>query len=259
MEKSTKHPIVQTLYLAGPMRGIPGDNRQAFMEAANLLRSYGYVVWNPVENDHYEGGFTFEKAMARDLPEVCKADAVAVLRGWDASQGALLETSVAWKLGKKVYCAWTLDEVQPPQPPKLPRESKPTNPKDIAAVGKLDLSLFPQTAIAYGALSMTEGAVKYGAYNYRAGGVLLSVYIGALLRHIAQFYNGEWSDLKTGVPHLASMIACPAIIADAHECGVLKDDRPPQVDLSRVLKELQVVSDNLKQLYPNGPGRFTEL
>src|SRR5262249_17492444 len=112
---------------------------------------------------------------------------------------------------------------------------KPTNPKDRIAVSKLDLSLFPATAVAYGALAMAEGDAKYGGYNWRVGGVLASVYLAAVRRHIDKWENGQWADLKSLVPHLGSALACIAILIDAHEAGMLKDDRPPVVDVDGLL------------------------
>lgn len=137
-------------------------------------------------------------------------------------------------------------------------DHKATNPKDRAATARLDLSLFPMTALAYGALGMTEGDCKYGGYNYRVGGVLCSVYIAACGRHLAKYYNGEWADKKTGVPHLASALACVAIIIDAHECGALRDDRPPRVDMAELLDKFELQVKFIQQLFPNGPSRYTE-
>jgi hypothetical protein len=138
-------------------------------------------------------------------------------------------------------------------------DKKPTNPKDRAATSRLDISLFPQTAIAYGALGMTEGDAKYGGYNYRVGGVLVSVYVAAAFRHIMKYYNGEWCDQKTKVPHLASALSCIAIIIDALECGVLNDDRPPYVNMDHLLKSFEEIVTHLHTIFPEGPERYTEL
>lgn len=105
--------------------------------------------------------------------------------------------------------------------------NKPTNPKDALAVAKLPLHLVPDTIEAYAALAFAEGASKYGAYNWRVAGVLASVYHSALKRHLASWHNGEDADPVTGVPHLASVIACAGILLDADFCGKLIDDRPP--------------------------------
>lgn len=139
-------------------------------------------------------------------------------------------------------------------------DMKSTNPKDRAATHRLDLSLFPDTAIAYGALAMTEGDCKYGGYNYREGGVHVSTYVAALDRHMAKYYNGEWEDPKTFVPHLASAMACLAVLIDGHEAGVLVDDRPPVagVRMESLLKRFEVLSEHLHKIFPDGPKRFTE-
>lgn len=136
-------------------------------------------------------------------------------------------------------------------------DTKPTNPKDRAATDRLDLSLFPDSAVAYGALAMVEGDSKYGGYNYRVSGVLASIYIAALRRHIAKWWNGEEIDPKTQVPHLANAIACLAVIIDAKEHGVLKDDRPPEQNMEEIFAKFEGISHHLHELFNTSPGRFT--
>ena len=135
---------------------------------------------------------------------------------------------------------------------------KPTNPKDRAATDRIDISLFPQTALVYGALGMTEGDCKYGGYNYRVGGVLASVYVAALLRHVTKWYNGEEADHLTGVPHLASAIACLAILVDAQVAGRLKDDRPPAIPTNTLFERMSEIVAHLHKLFPDGPDRYTQ-
>ena len=89
---------------------------------------------------------------------------------------------------------------------------KLSNPKDRIATTRLDLSLFPMTAVVYGALAFVEGDLKYGGFNWRVAGVSVSTYVAALLRHVSKWYNGELEDNVTGVPHLASAIACLSVI-----------------------------------------------
>jgi hypothetical protein len=136
---------------------------------------------------------------------------------------------------------------------------KLTNPKDRAASTKLDLSLFPQTAIIYGALAMVEGDAKYGGFNWRLAGVKASVYVAAAQRHLFKWFNGQQSDEKTNVPHLASALACLAILVDAVECGKLDDDRPPDCDVAAILDDFEQVVKHIHDLYPDGPPRVTEL
>lgn len=118
-------------------------------------------------------------------------------------------------------------------------QRKASDPKSAAATTRLSMSLFPDTAIAYGALGMTEGNYKYRGYNYRDEGVSVSTYIDALKRHTAKFYAGDWEDPKTGVPHLASMISCCAILIDGFVKGNINDDRPPAIDMQALLDEFE--------------------
>jgi hypothetical protein len=237
-----------SLYLAGPMRGYPEHNFPHFNEIAVKLRGQGYEVFNPAEND-VPGG-TFEDFMAVDLAALSKLGGVAVLDGWKESQGAMIEVTVARMMNKPIFNAYTMEPMEDFR--------KPTNPKDAVAVDKLDMSLVPWTAIAHLASALVEGDCKYGGFNYREAGVLVSVYIAALMRHIAKYYNGEWEDPATHVAHLASAMACCAIIIDAGECGKLRDDRPIHVNMSDVIDRLSKISGHLKKTFPNSPGRFTQ-
>lgn len=115
---------------------------------------------------------------------------------------------------------------------------KPTNPKDALAAAKLPLHLVPDTISVYAALAFAEGAAKYGQYNWRVAGVRASVYRSALERHAMKWWSGEWADPKTGVPHLASVIACAGILLDARLAGKLVDDRPPPIELSPEIDSL---------------------
>ena len=133
---------------------------------------------------------------------------------------------------------------------------KPTNPKDRMATSRLDLSLFPQTAIAYGALAMAEGDLKYGGYNWRVASVSANVYIAALFRHVFKWYNGELADPKTRVPHLASAIASIGVLIDAIECKQLNDDRPPKADIAKLLGEFESKVKHLQSIFPNGHRRY---
>lgn len=129
---------------------------------------------------------------------------------------------------------------------------KATNPKDALASTRLPLDLVPDTVEAYAALAFAEGAAKYGAYNWRTAGVRASVYHSALKRHLAKWHNGERADNTTGVPHLASVIACAAILLDAEVCGQLTDDRPPVAPISTLIDELQRDVARINTLFAKG-------
>lgn len=123
------------------------------------------------------------------------------------------------------------------------------NPKDLVGSKKLPVSLVPDAIRIYATMSFAEGASKYGAYNWRAAGVRFSIYMEAMSRHQMKLWNGEWADKKTRVPHLASIIACAGIIADADACGMLIDDRPPSCDVERLIEEAEGVVRHVFELH----------
>lgn len=130
-------------------------------------------------------------------------------------------------------------------------EEKPSNPKDLIGSNKLPLDLVPDLTMAYASLGHLEGDLKYGLVNWREAGVRTSIYIAALRRHVAKFYDaGEWADPVTHVPHLASALACIGIILDAHHAGKLTDDRPrPNPETAKVIEQLGEVVVHLKELF----------
>lgn len=137
---------------------------------------------------------------------------------------------------------------------------KESNPKDAAALldGRVSPGLFPDTARIAGAMAMTEGKYKYGQYNYRIAGVLFSVYLDALDRHVMALRNGEDIDLKSGLPHSWKALACLAVLIDAQECGMLTDDRPPRAPVASMLERLQAtVIDIRGRLTGYKPKQYT--
>lgn len=105
-------------------------------------------------------------------------------------------------------------------------EPRGTNPKDLIGVKKVPMGLFPAAGKIYGALGFRDGAKKYGPYNWRANHVRMTVYLNAIERHLAALMDGEDEAPDSNIPHLAHIIACAAILADAKEGGFLIDDRP---------------------------------
>lgn len=137
-------------------------------------------------------------------------------------------------------------------------ETKPTNPKDAIGATKLPMHLIPGTAKAHLALAFLEGALKYGKYNWRVAGVRASIYLDAMERHMEKWKNGEDVDPLTCVPHLASVMACCAIILDARAVGKLNDDRPPSAPVSETIDALAPIVRYLQSLYEGeSPHQFT--
>jgi hypothetical protein len=103
--------------------------------------------------------------------------------------------------------------------------AKPTNPKDIVATTKLPLHLVPMITQAYLAIGHFNGLGKYGRDNWRASGVLASIYTSAAKRHIDSWFEGEEIDPDDKVPHLMGAITSLSILIDAQHTGRLNDDR----------------------------------
>lgn len=136
--------------------------------------------------------------------------------------------------------------------------TKPTNPKDVIGSGKLPLELVPDTATAYMALSFLEGALKYGRFNWRIAGVRASIYAAAMRRHLNKWWNGEDADPKTEVHHLASVMACCAIILDAKLVGKLTDDRPPRAAMGALIASLEATAARLRETFAeHNPKQYT--
>lgn len=119
MSKNEKSGRV--IYLAGPMRGYPRYNFDAFARAANDLRQRGFMVWSPADLDTAIGfdpdkdvmtDTGREKALLRDYEYVCKSDEVVVLPGWERSSGSLSEMMVAWAFGRPIRAYPDLNEIE---------------------------------------------------------------------------------------------------------------------------------------------------
>ena len=137
-------------------------------------------------------------------------------------------------------------------------DQKPTNPKDAIGQTKLPMDLIPETAVAAMTLSFLEGALKYGKFNWRAKGVRASIYYSAMRRHMSKWMNGEDCDQETKVPHLASVMACCAIILDADACGKLNDDRAPRAPVSEYIDQQKEIVAHLKELFKDeNPHQYT--
>lgn len=113
------------------------------------------------------------------------------------------------------------------------------NPKDLIGVKKIQLGLFPAAGKIYGAWGMTDGAAKYGPYNWRHNNIIYSIYLDAIERHLLALRDGEDLAKDSGVHHVAHIISNGGILADALEGGFLVDDRPPKGPGAKTLERLQ--------------------
>lgn len=69
------------------------------------------------------------------------------------------------------------------------------------------MDLLDQHALEQLSLVLTFGAQKYAAHNWRQG-LQYSRLIGACLRHVLAFLNGEDLDPETHLPHPAHAMCC---------------------------------------------------
>lgn len=135
---------------------------------------------------------------------------------------------------------------------------KPTNPKDAIGSNKVPLHLWPETATALGAMALLDGACKYGRSNYRAIGVRASIYYDAARRHLGRWFEGESIDPDSGLPHLAHVLACAAILVDAEEAGKLNDDRMIKGGYLQLLERLSEKVPEIKAKYADkNPKHYT--
>lgn len=111
-----------------------------------------------------------------------------------------------------------------------------TNPKQAHGDKKVPLHLVPPSASAYIAQGLKEGARKYGAFNWRETNVESMTYVGAALRHIAAYVDGETVDPESGNPHLAHAMASLAILVDAIEADKIIDNRPVSGPAAKTLE-----------------------
>lgn len=126
------------------------------------------------------------------------------------------------------------------------------NPKDVIGQHKPPLHLIPAVAEIEESMVLKHGAEKYGAFNWRGEKIQASIYVAALKRHVAQWFDGENSDPESGASHLAHARACLGIMLDAIALGVMIDDRPTPGAASREIQRFTVKK-------PPGTGTLQEV
>jgi hypothetical protein len=100
-----------------------------------------------------------------------------------------------------------------------------TNLKTTAALGKPKLSDVPPVSLLALGAAMSDGATKYGRFNWRETGTTSSVFYDAMMRHLLDWYSGEDYAHDSKVHHLGHIMASCAILLDSALHGNLNDDR----------------------------------
>lgn len=92
------------IYLSGPMSGLPDHNFPAFNREAERLRAIGHEVINPVDINP-DPGTSWHECLRNDLSALLGCDTLALLDGWEHSNGAHLELHMAHRVGMKIVLA----------------------------------------------------------------------------------------------------------------------------------------------------------
>ena len=125
---------------------------------------------------------------------------------------------------------------------------KSSNPKDLAAVTRVPMHLWPMTATVHGCVGIYEGMRKYGYYNWRHDKVSIMTYVAALQRHLFRYVGGQWTNKDSGATELGHILACAAILVDAHESGQVIDDRPiAGPDVERLMEQMGKVVEEMAE------------
>lgn len=113
------------------------------------------------------------------------------------------------------------------------------NPKQAVGEKKCPLHLVPPALSIGVAEALKNGADKYGAYNFRDSGIAGSVYIGAMLRHLYAYMDGEDNAQDSNIHHLKHVGASIALMLDSMAKGTFVDDRPTKGEASKLLMDYE--------------------
>lgn len=93
---------MKKIYIAGPITGYDrGERRQTFADAAEKLKAEGYDPRDPWEAPKPDDP-TWSDCMRADIKMLVECDSIYMLRGWEKSEGALLEFDIAKRLGLEI-------------------------------------------------------------------------------------------------------------------------------------------------------------
>jgi hypothetical protein len=125
---------------------------------------------------------------------------------------------------------------------EAPPELADNNPKTLAALSKPRLSDIPPVAMFAMGAAMSDGATKYGRYNWRDTSATASIFYDAISRHLIDWYNGEDYAHDSKIHHLGHIMASCAILLDSMRNGNFNDDRDKR-DPSSIARNPQLWSN----------------
>lgn len=110
-----------------------------------------------------------------------------------------------------------------------PDESEYENPKDRVGIKKVPMHLVPVQAMLAEGEALYDGAVKYGAYNWREKQISACVYASAIERHMLKWWDGQNIEIDSGIHHVGHAKATAAILLDVQAIDIMVDDRDVNV------------------------------
>lgn len=113
---------------------------------------------------------------------------------------------------------------------KLNRARDSVNPKEACGQAKTGLHTTPPRVLLELGAAMSEGAKKYGPYNYRDTAIRSSIYFDAVMRHMYAWWEGEDIDPDSGLPHVVKAMSSLVVLRDSQIGGICLDDRPRKTD-----------------------------
>lgn len=118
---------------------------------------------------------------------------------------------------------------------------------------KIRTNLVPYELVAYAALGLNYGAEKYKPRNFEKGLSALDL-TESLKRHILAYEAGEEIDDDSGLPHIALIASCTAMLCHNAIQGVLIDDRPERkrgmqvADLAKQFMQIEKAAANFRSV-----------
>ena len=108
----------------------------------------------------------------------------------------------------------------------LKSSTKGADPKQACGAAKPSVGFLPMQVVFEVGAAMSEGARKYGPYNWRRSNpVIASTYFNATMRHLAAWWEGQDIDPDSNLHHVVKAISSLVVLRDAMLQGQCDDDR----------------------------------
>ena len=93
------------IYISGPISKRSQEQTQThFKEAREALTEQGYDVVDPTQLGFENAGVAeWDKFMREGIKLLMDCDAIYMLKGWEDSRGATIESDLAWELGMPLH------------------------------------------------------------------------------------------------------------------------------------------------------------